>query len=439
MATDGAGRARTARRAVRALLTGPALAGALLAAAVPSASWPAAFDVTDTPPQPQRERPRFHADAGSRLGPTGPEVWLGFEAPYSELFFRPVGSRVQSRFDLILLLLKGKRQVGGDLFEESIELLNRRDARDPMMRLRRVLPVRAKPGRYSAAVLFRETAAGRETRVDWNVEVPDYERLPLSISSLWVTDAAAVDADSSALPPAGWMLRRRYGEPLASLAVSGEVYRNDGGTTAPRLTWRILGSRGDVVQRGEVGLAAGARVPFRLHPDFTSLWLGSYVLEVRVATEAREALRRFTFEMDATAGAIEADSEQVLELIELIGTPDEIRELRESSAVLRKEAWNRFWKRRDPSPDTTENEFRDEFFARVRYADEHFAVLGPGWRSDRGRVYIRYGPPDQVESRPMNLDSPAYEIWTYTREGRRFVFVDYGGFGRYELYQPGRL
>ena len=74
----------------------------------------------------------------------------------------------------------------------------------------------------------------------------------------------------------------------------------------------------------------------------------------------------------------------------------------------------------------------------LAYADDHFSVLGPGWRSDRGRIYIQYGPPDQVESRPMNLDSAAYEIWTYIREGRRFVFVDYGGFGRYELYQPGR-
>ena len=396
------------------------------------------FDPTDAVPDLPLERPRFQADGGSRLGPTGPEVLLAFESPYSELFFRPSGSRLRSRFDLILLLLDGKRQVGGDLFSETIEVLDRRDARDPTARVRRVLPVRAKPGHYSAEVILRETAAGRQARVAWKIEVPDYASLPLSISSLWVSDPTAANADSALLPPAGWVLRHRFGEPLGPLVVSGEVYRHDGGSEAARLVWRILGSREDEVQRGEMVLPMGERVPFRLHPEFASLWLGSYTLEVRAEVSGHEARRRYAFQMDATAGAFEADSQQSLELIELIATPEETRELREASPVLRKEAWNRFWKRRDPTPDTPENEFRDEFFARVRHADEEFSVLGPGWRSDRGRTYIQFGPPDQVDSRPMNLDTPAYEIWTYLNAGRRFVFVDYDGFGRYELYQPGR-
>lgn len=396
------------------------------------------FDLTDVPPDLPSERPRFQADGGSRLGPAGPEVLLAFEAPYSELFFRPLGSRLRSRFDLILLLLEGKRQVGGDLFSETIEVLDRRDARDPNVRVRRILPVRAEPGRYRAEVIMRETAAGRQARVAWNLEVPDYASLPLSISSLWISDPTAAKADSATLPPAGWVLRHRFGEPLGPLVVSGEVYRHDGGSGAPHLTWRILGSRGDEVQRGEMILPVGERIAFRLHPEFASLWLGGYFLEVRVEVTGHEARRRLSFQMDATAGTFATDSQQSLELIELIATPDEVRELREAAAVLRKEAWNRFWRRRDPTPGTSENEFRDEFFTRVRYADEQFSVLGPGWRSDRGRVYIQFGPPEQVESRPMNLDTPAYEIWTYVREGRRFVFVDYDGFGRYELYQPGR-
>lgn len=397
------------------------------------------FDLTDEPPDLPSERPRFQVDGASRLGPAGPEVILAFEAPYSELFFRPMGSRLRSRFDLILLLLEGKRQVGGDLFSETIDVLDRRDARDPTVRVRRILPVRTKPGRYSAEVILRDTAAGREARVAWKLEVPDYESLPLSISSLWVSDPTAAKADSTVLPPDGWLLRHRYGEPLGRLIVSGELYRHNGGSDAPRVTWRILGSRKEEVQRGEMVLAEGDRVPFRLHPDFSSLWLGNYILEVRAEVAGHEARRRFSFQMDATSGAFEADSQQSLELIELIATPEEMRELRAASPALRKEAWNRFWKRRDPTPDTPENEFRDEFFARVRYADEQFSILGPGWRSDRGRVYIKYGPPDQVESRPMNLDTPAYEIWTYLRDGRQFMFVDYDGFGRYELYQPGRL
>jgi GWxTD domain-containing protein len=59
-----------------------------------------------------------------------------------------------------------------------------------------------------------------------------------------------------------------------------------------------------------------------------------------------------------------------------------------------------FWQRRDPTPDTEENEFKDEHYRRIEYANEHFAAGIPGWKSDRGRIYIMYGPPDENDSHP---------------------------------------
>src|SRR2546428_10857619 len=59
-----------------------------------------------------------------------------------------------------------------------------------------------------------------------------------------------------------------------------------------------------------------------------------------------------------------------------------------------------FWQRRDPTPDTVENEFKEEHYRRIAYANEHFAAGIPGWKSDRGRIYIVYGPADEIESHP---------------------------------------
>ncbi len=59
-----------------------------------------------------------------------------------------------------------------------------------------------------------------------------------------------------------------------------------------------------------------------------------------------------------------------------------------------------FWQRRDPTPDTEENEFKEEHYRRIEYANEHFAAGIPGWKSDRGRIYIMYGPADEIESHP---------------------------------------
>jgi GWxTD domain-containing protein len=59
-----------------------------------------------------------------------------------------------------------------------------------------------------------------------------------------------------------------------------------------------------------------------------------------------------------------------------------------------------FWARRDPTPDTPENEFKEEHYRRIAYANEHYAAGIPGWKTDRGRMYIMYGPPDEIESHP---------------------------------------
>lgn len=67
-----------------------------------------------------------------------------------------------------------------------------------------------------------------------------------------------------------------------------------------------------------------------------------------------------------------------------------------------------FWARRDPTPDTVENEFKEEHYRRIAYANEHYAAGIPGWKTDRGRIYVVWGPPDEVESHPSG--------GTYNRE-----------------------
>src|SRR5581483_9293680 len=59
-----------------------------------------------------------------------------------------------------------------------------------------------------------------------------------------------------------------------------------------------------------------------------------------------------------------------------------------------------FWLRRDPTPDTAENEFKEEHYRRIAYANERYASGIPGWKTDRGRIYITFGPPDEIESHP---------------------------------------
>ena len=97
-----------------------------------------------------------------------------------------------------------------------------------------------------------------------------------------------------------------------------------------------------------------------------------------------------------------------------------------------------FWKKRDPTPGTPQNEFREQFYKNIAHANRAFREGGrattPGWRSDRGRIYARYGETDDVYRRQQEGLAPPYEVWRYTKgQGYYYIFVDRTGFGAYQL------
>ena len=115
-----------------------------------------------------------------------------------------------------------------------------------------------------------------------------------------------------------------------------------------------------------------------------------------------------------------------------------------------------FWRNRKPGPDAPEDSFKEEHYRRIAYANEHFASGVPGWRTDRGHIYILWGPPDEIEPHPTGgtYDRPmwqgggstttyAWELWRYRHldtlgDNIEFEFVDPGGNGEYHLTRdPG--
>lgn len=115
-----------------------------------------------------------------------------------------------------------------------------------------------------------------------------------------------------------------------------------------------------------------------------------------------------------------------------------------------------FWQRRDPTPDTVENEFKEEHYRRIAYANERFSSGIPGWRTDRGRIYIMWGPPDEIEThsagstynRPITEGGGqttvyGFDDWTYhymegIGENIIIEFVDPTGTGEYHItMDPG--
>jgi GWxTD domain-containing protein len=89
-----------------------------------------------------------------------------------------------------------------------------------------------------------------------------------------------------------------------------------------------------------------------------------------------------------------------------------------------------FWLRRDPTPDTEENEYKEEHYRRIAYANDHYASGIPGWKADRGMIYIKYGAPDEIDSHPSGgsyerpQEEGGGETSTYPFEDWRYRYIE---------------
>jgi GWxTD domain-containing protein len=142
----------------------------------------------------------------------------------------------------------------------------------------------------------------------------------------------------------------------------------------------------------------------------------------------------------SAAGLLKNDYKRAVDQLAYLASGDEIKNLRKlENYDERVAAFNAFWQKRDPIPETAENEARVEFYRRIDVANKRFTYVGlEGWRTDRGRIYTQFGEPDQYDDYPFVPDGYPYQEWHYYRDGRyrRFTFVDRTLDGDYRLIYP---
>ncbi|MBD3410841.1 MAG: GWxTD domain-containing protein [Ignavibacteriales bacterium] len=290
------------------------------------------------------------------------------------------------------------------------------------------------PGDYTVAINVEDEESDNEYNNEVEYVVPDL-RAPLSVSGLiLVADKNVVDGKTRFIPNVTGNLARQ--DSAASLFY--EVYSDIAEEATFVYTMKPKG--GSVIYEDTVsrGLSKGKN---QLFYDFDAkkASLGEYDFRVEIhradgASAASErAFRSRWIGMPATQDDLELATKQMM----YIAPSDEIDEILDADDFeTQLERFQEFWKERDPSPSTAENETFNEYYRRVEYANKHFGNLREGWRSDMGMVYIVLGPPDNVERHPFEYDSKPYEIWSYYDINRRFIFVDQTGFGDYRLITP---
>lgn len=142
---------------------------------------------------------------------------------------------------------------------------------------------------------------------------------------------------------------------------------------------------------------------------------------------ARRTVQSIWFNMPASLLNLDVS----IDMLRFIADKQTIRELKSGSRSEKEQKFREFWSKKDPTPDTEFNELMAEYYRRIDYAYENYTTMNTvGYLSDRGEVYIKFGPPQNIQ-RKFPRDGATTEVWSY--DSREFVFQATSGFGDFKL------
>jgi len=400
----------------------------------------------------------FWADGASFASDSG-FAWQEIYWSLKAADFTPMDTlgRKMARFRTVILIKDGQGKVILNEGWNSMspmpteQMLKQKD----MVLLDQLEARKINPGTYQLIMTVTDLAGHKQGTIDTTFEVPKYDSL--SISSIELSSGITMDSSQGrfqkgALTVKPWPTRafddelyyyyevyniptsrdstvKRY---LRVLYFSGKdpapkIIANKEVSSSARQVSDYGGLKTDDLSEGTYRLRAqlieGSAV---LSSSYTNF---DIVHPQLVLMMEREKIQAEIAEMTQDGG-------EYYSRIEYIGTKQQIDLLNRLDDNGKNELLRRFWKQRDPVPETKENEALIEHAKRYRYADqnfsENFAGGLKGSQTERGRIYIKYGPWDEREVTTNALQNKPADIWTYDN-GRQFIFYDKSGIGKFVL------
>ncbi len=340
------------------------------------------------------------------------------------------------------------------------------EAQRPDYKVFYALPLQIPPGLYRARIIALDSYSDENNRQYGELVMPlvvrDFSAADLAISDIKLAYDIDVLEETDPNAPLDVLVRNQrkvFPDPRGILSRNrprlyfyGEIYNlayEPGGDNVYELGFRFLtedsttirdfGTRAYKKPGTSSVLATG--LPIGDMPE------GNFLLEVTVTDPASNrpatAIKPFTIVLESAGvdSLTPEQAERMRNVILFLARKDELETYDGLSLTGKKNFLIKFWKRFDPTPGTAVNEFRDEHYRRINYANEQFSTsIGKrvdGWSTDRGRIYIKYGPPDETEIVPSTMEEKPYEKWYYYQfkdQGEvYFILVDEDGFGNLKL------
>jgi GWxTD domain-containing protein len=288
--------------------------------------------------------------------------------------------------------------------------------------------LRLTSGPYNVSVTVRDASSTAESRAQGKYTAPAFP--PGSTSAPILTYQATGRGSRS--DPLSVVLNPRgsVGYGADTLLAYIEGYDFSGPTTVP---FQVLDEQQDVVHTDSLRFRGGRPVEsqvIRMAPDSVSL--GELKLVVGKAPNERTVSALVSF----SQAWVITNFDEMLDLLRYFGQDNKVSAMRKAPPSERSRLWREFYAETDPNKVTPENEALNQYFARISGANSRFTDEGvPGWRTDRGEVFIALGAPDEsIESTPGTAGRVVR--WSYLNYRLNLFFQDETGFGRLRL-TPG--
>lgn len=382
--------------------------------------------------------PRFYFEIVNYKGdsPEKSKVEVFVSVPYSNIQFVKYNNEYKSEYNLTATFYKNDDEIVSErMWKEKVVTPNFKITSSKISSNLSYKTFFLEPAEYTVSISLEDLESRKSYQIKTKTKVLDFsDSLDLS-DILLISKIIKVGDKEQVIPNIANTVTSRD----SSLYFFFEVYSNKPDSLNAVYTIKKTDGEQSSKKSSELTISKGKNVIYQKFENQT-FELGKYDLLVQLYDKEGKKLKgigkRFTSKIYGFPRTITNLDDAVDEMV-YIANPSQISDIKDAPTY--KEKLKRFlayWKKKDPSPNTVENEILDEYYRRVSYANRHFRSYYDGWKTDMGMIYITLGPPDQVERRPVAIDSKPYEIWAYYNIGKTFIFVDQTNFGDYRLLNP---
>jgi GWxTD domain-containing protein len=390
-----------------------------------------------------QSQPDFEANLFNFQGENGESsLTLYVRVKYSKLTFLKQRETFTAMYEIVASFLDSRgAMVCEKLWTDTVSTTKYAQTISKDLAREMSFNVNLPPGNYTAVIQFRDKESGRSSEQRRSISVKNFKREEPSISSIMIVrtefDTAGRVEYSPNLSSVVALSSKEVGPQVYYEVYNAEKYE----TLTLKYTITQRTRREQVIDTYRRTLTPAGRQT-RVLDTLSSQKIkgGDYLLTIGIEDKNQRIIDEssivFLVRVQGASFLIQ-DIDKAIEQLEYIATWEEISKMREAKTHEEKvRLFNEFWKRYDPSPGTEENELQLEYYSRIEYANQNFSSYAEGWRTDMGRIFVKYGMPDVIERQPPMMNQRSYEIWEYQQHNLRLIFVDVSGFGNYRLLRP---